>query len=146
MKLLINIILFIIAVVLVIVVFPVSMVYTLIRGIYKQTPKYWYDNTVQYFFDIAYSIDQLGNVLLARLLNDTLISHPFHHYIFGNPDETISSVIGRNNRINNLTWLGKGLRIFLDTIESQHCELAAQYYLKSINYNPNKIHPYGKNN
>ena len=58
-------------------------------------------------FDLAHSIDQTGNVICERLFNHILIKSRIHR--FGNPDETISSVLGKNKVINNLAFLGKGL-------------------------------------
>lgn len=47
-------------------------------------------------------------------------------YKFGNPKETISSVIGKNQRDNTLSIAGMILRVMLDKIDKNHC-------LKSIN-------------
>lgn len=51
-------------------------------------------------------------------------------YKFGHPQETISGVLGKNQReerINGtirLTKLGRGLAKFLDKIDHKHCELS----------------------
>ena len=39
---------------------------------------------------------------------------------FGNPDETISSVIGKNKRANALTKTGRALSFLLDWVDSNH--------------------------
>lgn len=72
-----------------------------------------------YFFKIAVSIDQLGNVISADLFNDIMIKE--NGFKFGEEDETISSVIGRNYKANTLKPLGRSLRFYLDSIEKNHC-------------------------
>ena len=69
-------------------------------------------------FLTAVAIDQMGNVLGAPFFNDTFIKKG--GYNFGNPDETISSVIGKNYRDNTLTWVGSIFRWLLDTIDTNH--------------------------
>jgi 8-oxo-dGTP diphosphatase len=39
---------------------------------------------------------------------------------FGNPDETISSAIGRAKLSNKLTFVGKALDFFLNLIDKNH--------------------------
>lgn len=90
----------------------VFMIYSLIRSkSFKEVNKY--------FFKIAVSVDQLGNVMAASMLNDMLIKHD--GYKFGDEDETISSVIGRNMKSNTLTIAGRVVRYVLDKIEYNHC-------------------------
>jgi hypothetical protein len=50
-------------------------------------------------------------------------------YKFGNPDETISSVIGKNERLQTLTSSGRLLNSILNRIEKNHAK-------KSIEENP----------
>ena len=45
-------------------------------------------------------------------------------YKFGNPKETMSSVLGKNQRDKTLTLLGDVLRWALDRIEKDHCLLS----------------------
>ena len=71
-----------------------------------------------YFLLIAVSVDQAGNTFCAELFNDALIDPRGHP--FGDPDETISSVLGKNKQANSLTWLGKGLAWFLDVLDPNH--------------------------
>ena len=47
-------------------------------------------------------------------------------YKFGNPKETISSVLGKNQRDKTLSLAGELLRWILDLIDDNHC-------IKSIN-------------
>ena len=68
----------------------------------------------------ARSIDVFANVEAQELFNDTLIKKG--GYKFGNRQETISSVMGKNQRTNTLTKAGKTLRIILDFIDKDHCK------------------------
>ena len=52
-----------------------------------------------YFLDTAINIDRFGNI-----------------------DETISSVLGKNQRFGHLTKFGKVICKILDTIDKNHCE------------------------
>ena len=61
-----------------------------------------------YFLSIGYTIDQSGNAFCGELFNDAMIT-PKSKCHFGNPDETISSVLGKNKRDKTLTKFGKGL-------------------------------------
>ena len=72
-----------------------------------------------YLFRITKSIDQLGNVVCAELFDWMLVKKGKH---FGDEDETISSVLGRN--IDNLTKAGKCLVWLLNTIEKDHVQKA----------------------
>lgn len=69
-------------------------------------------------FKIAVSKDQLGNVRGKYFFNDILITKD--GYSFGNVDETISSVIGKNKRKKTLTLLGRTLDFILDKIDPNH--------------------------
>ena len=71
----------------------------------------------------------------APLFNLVLIKHKriwqfesllLVSYEFGNPDETISSVLGRNKLKNNLTYIGKTLAKILNLIEKDHVEKAIE--------------------
>ncbi len=79
-----------------------------------------------YFLSIALSIDQLGNVAFKGLLTAVLIDekHKDKHYIFGDADETISEVLGWNERLENLSKTGLKLVKLLNWVEADHCELA----------------------
>ena len=57
-----------------------------------------------YFLDTAINIDRFGNI-----------------------DETISSVLGKNQRFGHLTKFGKVICKILDTIDKNHCEKSIQW-------------------
>ena len=69
MKLLISIVLLILALTLTIILAPLGVIVALIRGIYKRKLKDWYISMAEYIFDMAYAVDQFGNVMMAPLFN-----------------------------------------------------------------------------
>ena len=78
-----------------------------------------------YFKDTAINIDRFGNREFRFSLNKYLILEKSPDR-FGNIEETISGVLGKNQLKNNLTKFGKGLVWLLNKIEKNHC-------IKSIN-------------
>lgn len=97
------------------VLIPVIIVYTIIKILIHHDTKELYI----WFYGTARSIDLLGNVIGAELFNDTLRKQS--GYKFGRRGETISSVLGKNQRDNTLTKTGQLLRKTLDFIETDHC-------------------------
>lgn len=77
----------------------------------------------KYYLDMAISNDQNGNVVGQYVFNLVLITKD-SNALFGNPDETISSVLGKNKKANTLTWLGCKIADILDRIEKNHVEKA----------------------
>jgi hypothetical protein len=78
-----------------------------------------------YFYNVAFSLDQLGNVMGAPLFNAVLLKkNPFKYY--GNPDETLSHVTGVNFETGDLTKLGYLIALVLDSIDYRHVEKAAK--------------------
>ena len=79
-----------------------------------------------YFKSSAINIDKFGNREFRTSLNKCLINKnsPFK---FGNIDETISSVLGKNKRFGHLTKFGKVICKILDTIDKNHCEKSIQW-------------------
>jgi hypothetical protein len=76
-------------------------------------------NKKQWFLNLAISKDQYGNVLGMYLFNDLLILKKSKHR-FGSPDETISSVLGKNKREGTLTKIGQILSNVLDFLDHNH--------------------------
>jgi hypothetical protein len=97
-----------VAILISIILFPIGFIITM-----------FYPNRKKYLYNIALGIDQLGNVVCARLFNLTLI-HQSSIHKFGNEDETISSVIGKSKRTNTLTATGRLLDALLDAIDKDH--------------------------
>ena len=96
------------AILLSIILFPIGFVVSM-----------FYPKREKHLYNIARGIDQLGNVVCGDLFNLTLItSYSIHK--FGNEDETISSVIGKNKLANTLTISGHLLDKLLDIIDKNH--------------------------
>lgn len=131
MKLVINFGLFLIAGLLIAVLFPFALVFALVRGVYKRKLKDWYDSTQSYFYQMAFALDKFGNVLIAPMFNTIIIVTAPQFLLFGNPDETISSCLGRNARYNNLSRMGRTLCCLLDLIDKDHCEKAAIKFMQN---------------
>lgn len=131
MKLIMSLVLFLIAGILVAVLFPFAVTFAMVKGIYKRKPTDWYRSTERYFFEMAYALDKFGNVLIAPLFNSIMIVNAPQMMLFGNPNETISSCLGRNKSYENLTWAGSLLANILDTIDENHCEKAADKFLSA---------------
>ena len=72
-----------------------------------------------YFRSTAVNIDRFGNREFRALFNKVLIKE--NGYRFGDIRETISSVLGKNQRDNTLTKTGKVLVWILDLIDKNHC-------------------------
>lgn len=72
-----------------------------------------------YFRDSALTLDKLANREFRTLWNKTLIND--NGYPFGNIEETLSSVLGKNQRDGTLTKVGLTLVFILDKIDSNHC-------------------------
>jgi hypothetical protein len=110
--------LFIIAVVLTIITVPFGILYGFIKCLLNFDVKTLFRKTNKYFKLLAISIDQMGNVAMQDLFNDILILKK--GYKFGDEDETISSVLGKNERTQTLTNLGRSIVSFLNFIDPNH--------------------------
>jgi len=71
---------------------------------------------------VSRAIDVFANIHGSEIFNDLLIKKG--GYKFGNPKETISSVLGKNQVEETLTILGNIIRAVLDIIEYGHCILS----------------------
>ena len=70
---------------------------------------------MKWLWNILISIDQFFNVLLSPLLNWTLKPD----YKFGDEDETLSSVFGKNKaKCKACYWICRALHL----IDKNHCE------------------------
>ena len=73
-----------------------------------------------YFKSSAINLDRFGNSEFRTLFNLTLKKKG--GYEFGNMEETISSALGKNQRDETLTKIGRALVWILDKIEKEHCK------------------------
>lgn len=108
--------LFCIALLLVITTAPFGFLYALIRQTVSSKTK----SLNIYFIEMALVLDEVGNVTMQHLLNDLLLIQKEHTYLFGNKNETISSVIGKNSLTNTLSPLGRALNSFLNFLDKDH--------------------------
>lgn len=110
-----GIILSLIAPFLLLVLSPINLVVVLFKN-YK-THGFW--KTInKYFLDSAVNVDKFGNYNLSPLFNEVLIKKV--GYKFGDINETISSVLGKNQRDNTLTIIGWIIVILLWIIDIQY--------------------------
>ncbi len=79
---------------------------------------------------IAISLDQLGNVAMQYLLNEIMIVKG--GYKFGNRDETISSVIGKNEELDTLSIFGKFINKILNLIDPNHSLNSIDYFIEPL--------------
>jgi 8-oxo-dGTP diphosphatase len=110
-----ELLLLIVAITLLYVLLPVVAIYVILKTILRKRPR----TLKVWFYRTAMSIDRFANVNAAELFNDIFIKKG--GYKFGHPDETISSVIGKNQRDKTLTRIGRFLRYILNKIEPNHC-------------------------
>ena len=108
-----NYILLITASILKIILTPLLYSYGVIKAYKKK-------ELDKYNLELAISKDHYGNVLSNYLFNDILIKP--EGYKFGNINETISSVLGKNKESNTLKVLGKFISKVLDLIDKNHVE------------------------
>jgi len=79
-----------------------------------------------YYRSNALDIDIMSNRAFRALWNATLVQKNKDYYQFGKIGETISSALGKNERLGTLSKTGKTLDWILNLIEKDHCK-------KSIN-------------
>jgi len=87
----------------------------------------------EFSLKVAISLDQLGNVLMQHLLNEIMIVSG--GYKFGNRDETISSVIGKNEERNTLSAFGKLINLILNLIDANHSLNSIDLFVEPIENN-----------
>lgn len=85
----INLILFIISVILSALILPLGLTYALVKSLIQTKFK-------KILLQTAIGIDKIGNTVCEVFLNDTFLKQTETIYLFGNPYETISSVLGKN--------------------------------------------------
>jgi len=110
-----EILLLLIAVVLLYLLLPIVFVFMLLKyliGGNTRLLKVW-------AWKVSRGIDVFANVHGSDLFNIVFIKTG--GYQFGNRQETISSVIGKNQRNKTLAIAGKVLRWMLDRIAQDHC-------------------------
>ena len=118
----IELVILIVAIVLLYLLLPIVAAFMILKYLFtgnKSMISVW-------FYRTAREIDIFANVNGADFFSAIFIREG--GYKFGNPKETISSVLGKNQRDNTLSIAGGVLRWMLDKMDQDHC-------LNSINNN-----------
>lgn len=133
-KLLYSLVLLLVSLALACVMLPIGILWTTVEiGIRFLFPSWksagekslWYLSSI--IRSIAIGIDQIGNSVCRDMLNKLLISSEW--YKFGKVQETISSVLGKNERDWSLTALGGIIVAVLEFIEKDHCKKSIQDFI-----------------
>jgi 8-oxo-dGTP diphosphatase len=112
-------ILFVISIALLVLTGWVGLAYTILTFLFRVRILGLLKGLNKLFLRMAVSIDQLGNVLMQELFNAILIKKESLDK-FGSEDETISSVIGKNQKRGMLTGAGNALNWVLNKIDPGH--------------------------
>jgi len=105
----------IIASILLYLLLPIVSIFMIIKYLFTGDKRM----IIVWFWRTARAIDVFANVNGAEFFDAIFIRDG--GYKFGNPKETISSVIGKNQRDNTLSIAGQILRWMLDRIDQDHC-------------------------
>ena len=108
MKILIQLIIFPVALILIAIFLPISIIFSIFKG----------NDFATYMYDVNTCFSQFGNVLGQYIWNNTLVKGDYYPY--GNPDETISGVTGKNLVKGTLTKTGLAVNAILDKLEKDH--------------------------
>jgi hypothetical protein len=115
-------VLFIVSLILLAIVFAISFVLTPIYYIITLKWKSGFKQLDRWFYKMALSIDQFGNVACAKVLKLMFTKRNGHD--FGDEDDTVSYVLGRNQYKKTLTGAGRLMVKILDRLEENHCTIA----------------------
>lgn len=142
-KLIKSLVLLAVAVILSVVLLPVGVLWTIGEILVRMfnlplTPSYKrggilgaFDKSLGYlsatFHSVAVGLDQIGNAVCRDMLNRLLIEK--EGYKFWKVQETISSVLGKNQKNKSLTLLWTLLVAVLDWIDPEHCRKAIKDFI-----------------
>lgn len=124
-----GVVLFVVAFILTLIVSIISIVVTPIYYLFTLRFRSGLKQLNKWFYKMALSIDQFGNVSCGSTLKLCLTKG--RNYPFGGEDDTVSYVLGRNSRRGNLTMLGRCVRNVLNFIEKDHVDIAIERKIKS---------------
>lgn len=119
----INFILVILAKVLYLAVEPINFIYVIFVK-----KKFTWKRLNGYFREQAVAIDRFGNSQYRSLFNALFVAENGYHH--GNINETISSVLGKNEYFSTLTKTGKVLVSILNFIDKDHCAKSIDWDVK----------------
>lgn len=110
--------LMLLAFVLFVVLFPFGVIALFFKAFHKKKVGEGIIFITKGFKNRAISIDQSGNTFCDELFNYTLVKKGYYPY--GNPDETISGVTGKNKKRAKLSKVGKILDWILEKLDPGH--------------------------
>ena len=110
-----NFILVILAKLLYLAIEPINFFYVILIK-----KKFTWKRLNRYFRNEALAIDRFGNSQYKSLFNAWFIKEK--GYKHGNINETISSVLGKNQRDETLTKFGMLITKILDRMDENHCK------------------------
>ncbi|QES92173.1 hypothetical protein F0358_05285 [Empedobacter brevis] len=110
-----NFILVILAKLLYLAVEPINFIYVILIK-----KKFTWKRLNGYFRNEAVAIDRFGNSQYTSLFNTWFVVEKSYQH--GNINETISSVLGKNEYFGTLTKRGKILVEVLNFIDKNHCQ------------------------
>tara|TARA_Y100000310_G_C20661316_1_gene804969 strand:+ start:873 stop:1250 length:378 start_codon:yes stop_codon:yes gene_type:complete len=113
-----EIIILVVSLIMLIIILPIVCVYMVLKRLINGNGKM----IKVWSWKVSRAIDVFANIHGSEIFNDLLIKKG--GYKFGNPQETISSVLGKNQVEETLTILGNIIRAMLDIIEYGHCILS----------------------
>lgn len=102
-----------------VIFFSLGLLITFFVNLYKRRWKYSFKRLDRQLLSIATSIDASGNIICKDLFN--LFSIKEKGYKLEELKETISSVLGKNQRDDTLRKTGKAIVFILGKIETNHC-------------------------
>jgi hypothetical protein len=111
-----GIILLIVATVLAIIFVPVGFVYSMFVLLWRNGITAAWNKINDYLYILALGIDQLGNVAMLP-----------GAYRFGNPDQTLSYIFGKNKQLGKLNWMGLFIARVLDWLDPNHTDKAVKH-------------------
>lgn len=130
-----SLVLFLVAGALSVVLLPLGIIWTvgeIIVRIFSSSQKksafaksLWFLTATLH--SLALWLDQIGNAVCRDMFNRLLIEQD--GYKFGKVQETISSVLGKNERDWTLSLGGLLLVIVLDSIDKDHCKNSIQDFI-----------------
>ena len=135
-KLIKSLVLFLIAGALSVVLLPLGIIWTvgeiLVRIFSSEQKKSAFAKSLWFLtatlHSLALWLDQIGNAVCRDLFNRLLIEED--GYKFGKVQETISSVLGKNQMLDTLSLWGRILVSILELFEEDHCIKSIIYFTK----------------
>jgi hypothetical protein len=116
----IGFIVYLVATILMAIFYTVGILYGAFKSLYNRQFISGIADFDNKLFTMAVMKDQTGNVVCAELFNLILIKKISVNK-FGKEDETISSVLGRNELSGTLSPIGEWLAKTLNSIQHNHC-------------------------